>query len=142
MINTGVVKEAVGGILTIEFERHEACGDCHACMHGSENCAKHTIKLPGKADAGDRVEVELDDSHVMAASALAYMVPLAGFVLGLAAGWLASTKLTGLNGDLVMTVFAVAGTALAYLVMRALDPIFSKGRWEPKIISVKKPEEI
>ena len=34
----------------------------------------------------------------------------------------------------------IAGTAAAYLIMRVLDPILSKGRWEHKIVSVRKPE--
>ena len=49
MTNKGVVTEVNGDTLTVAFERHEACGDCHACMHGSESCAKHTVKLKGKA---------------------------------------------------------------------------------------------
>ncbi len=87
MTNKGVVTAVNGDTLTVAFERHEACGDCHACMHGSENCAKHTVNLKGTAQVGDIIEVEMDDSHVMEASALAYMLPLAGFIVGLAAGW-------------------------------------------------------
>ena len=138
MTNKGIVTEVSGDNLTIVFERPEACGDCHNCMHGSEDCAKHTIVLRGQAAVGDEVVVEMDDSHVMAASALAYIVPLAGFILGLAVGWLVRGAVA-LNPDLTMALCAVIGTACAYLVMRALDPHFSKGRWEPKIVSVNKP---
>ena len=81
MTNKGVVTEVNGDTLTVAFERHEACGDCHACMHGSESCAKHTVKLKGKANVGDIIEVEMDSSHVMEASALAYMLPLAAIGL-------------------------------------------------------------
>lgn len=140
MTNKGVVTKVDGDRLTIVFERHEACGDCHACMHGSTDCKKHTIELRGKANLGDIVEVEMDDSHVMAASALAYMVPLAGFLLGLAAGWALGRTVTGVNAELLTALCAIAGTAVAYFVMRALDPHFSKGRWEQRIVSVKPPE--
>ena len=140
MVNKGVVKEVLGEELLVVFERHEACGDCHACMHGSEDCAKHTIKIKGSAEVGDLVEVEMDDSHVVAATALAYMVPFAGFMLGLFGGWALSRVMTTINGELVMAMCAVVGTALAYVVMRFLDPIFSKGRWEQRIISVTKPD--
>ena len=83
--------------------------------------------------------VEIDDSYVMAMSATAYLIPLAGFGLGLGGGWLLSHALTGLNAELLMALCAVAGTFLAYLVMRALDPHFAKGRWEPRIVSVTRP---
>ena len=140
MTNKGIVSGVSGGMLTVVFDRPEACGDCHNCMHGSEDCAKHTITLPGKARVGDTVVVEMDDTHVMAASALAYIVPLTGFLLGLFLGYLAGDLLP-INPELTMALCALCGTALAYLVMRALDPRFSKGRWEPRIVSVHSAQE-
>lgn len=134
MTNKGIVREVKGDTLTVEFERNEACGDCHACMHGSTNCAKHTITLKGKADVGDEIVVEMDESHVMAASATAYMIPFAGFMIGLLAGY--ALKLS----EPLMALCAIAGTACAYLIMRALDSRLSKGRWEHRIVSVRKPE--
>ncbi|MDO5299875.1 MAG: SoxR reducing system RseC family protein [Clostridia bacterium] len=141
MTNKGIVTEVSGDLLTIVFERPEACGECHNCMRGSEDCAKHTITLRGHADKGDVVEVEMDDSHVMAASALAYLIPLAGFIAGLAVGWALRGTVPGFNEELLMALCAIVGTGIAYLVMRALDPHFSKGRWEPKIVSVSKQTE-
>ena len=134
MTNKGIVKEVNGEMLTVVFERHEACGDCHACHMGSTDCAKHTITIKGKAEVGDQIVVEMDESHVMAASATAYMIPFAGFMIGLLGAY--ALKLP----EPVMALCAVAGTALAYLVMRRLDPILSKGRWEHHIVSVTKPE--
>ena len=133
MTNKGIVRDVSGEMLTVEFERHEACGDCHACMHGSTDCAKHTITIRGQADVGDEIVVEMDESHVMAASATAYMIPLAGFMIGI----LGSYAL-GLSEPL-MALCAVAGTAIAYGIMRVLDPHLSKGRWEHRIVSVSKP---
>ena len=135
MTDKGVVKAVNGEMLTVVFERHEACGDCHACMRGSSDCSKHTVTIPGKAQVGDVVVVEMDDSHVMAASALAYMIPFAGFMLGLLAGYAAHVS------EPVMALCAVAGTAVAYVIMRVLDPHLSKGRWEHRIVSVSKPEK-
>lgn len=135
MTNKGIVKEVNGEMITVVFERHEACGDCHACHMGSTDCAKHTITIKGKADVGDEIVVEMDESHVMAASATAYMIPFAGFMIGLLGSY--ALKMS----EPLMALCAVAGTACAYLVMRALDPILSKGRWEHHIVSVTKPED-
>ena len=134
MTNKGIVKEVNGEMITVVFERHEACGDCHACHMGSTDCAKHTITIKGKADVGDEIVVEMDESHVMAASATAYMIPFAGFMIGLLGSY--ALKMS----EPLMALCAVAGTACAYLVMRALDPILSKGRWEHHIVSVTKPD--
>lgn len=141
MTNKGIVTEVSGNELTIVFERHEACGDCHACMHGSTDCAKHTVKLRGRAQVGDQVVVEMDDSQVMAASAAAYLIPFAGLAAGLGLGWLFSGKIAGINGELIMAALGIVGTAVAYVVMRALDPRISKGRWEPRIVSVTRPQD-
>ena len=141
MTNKGIVKEVNGEMLTVEFERHEACGDCHACMHGSTDCAKHTVKLRGRANVGDRVVVEMDDSQVMAASAAAYLIPFAGLAAGLGLGYVLGGVVTGINGELLMALTGVAGTAVAYVIMRVLDPHLSKGRWEHRIVSVSKPEK-
>ena len=134
MTNKGIVKEVNGEMITVVFERHEACGDCHACHMGSTDCANHTITIKGKADVGDEIVVEMDESHVMAASATAYMIPFAGFMIGLLGSY--ALKMS----EPLMALCAVAGTACAYLVMRALDPILSKGRWEHHIVSVTKPD--
>ena len=134
MTNKGIVKAVNGDVLTVEFERHEACGDCHACMHGSTDCSKHTITIRGTADVGDEIVVEMDESHVMAACATAYMIPFAGFMIGILGSYAA-----GLS-ELLMALSAVAGTAIAYGIMRVLDPVLSKGRWEHRIVSVSKPK--
>ena len=135
MTNKGIVKEVNGEMITVVFERHEASGDCQACHMGSTDCAKHTITIKGKADVGDEIVVEMDESHVMAASATAYMIPFAGFMIGLLGSY--ALKMS----EPLMALCAVAGTACAYLVMRALDPILSKGRWEHRIVSVTRPED-
>ena len=140
MTNKGIVTQVEGDLLTIVFERHEACGDCHACMHGSTDCNKHTVKLRGKAEVGDEVVVEMDASQVMTASAAAYLVPFAGMIAGLVLGWQLGPMLPSLNRELVAAFTAVLGTAAAYCVMRVLDPKLAKGRWEQRIVSVKKPD--
>jgi sigma-E factor negative regulatory protein RseC len=139
MINKGIVTKVEGDMLTVIFERHEACGDCHACMHGSTDCAKHTVQIRGKAEVGDQVVVEMDDSRVMEASAAAYLVPFAGMMLGLGAGWWFGGLQSAINRELVAAACAVLGTAAAYFIMKLLDPKLAKGRWEQRIISVSKP---
>ena len=141
MTNKGIVTKVEGNVLTVVFERHEACGDCHACMHGSTDCAKHTVQIRGKADVGDHIVVEMDDSQVMAASAAAYLIPFVGMMLGLAGGWWLGGLQSAINRELVAAACAVLGTAAAYLVMRLLDPRLAKGRWEQRIVSVTKPEK-
>ena len=136
MVNKGIVQKSENGSLTVVFERPEACGECHACSRGSESCAKHTLVIRGEASPGDEIKVEIDDGHVVAASALAYLIPLAGMILGLLAGYAAGGRNAGRSNELLMAGCALAGTALGYLLMRRLNPVFSKDRWQPRIVSV------
>ncbi len=135
MINKGVVVGSGNGMLRIMFERQEACGDCHNCMHGSDDCNQHMLDLPGEASIGDLIEVEMDDSHFVAASMVAYLIPLLGFLVGLVLGYFLS-KGMGQRGELVTAGFALLGTGAAYLVMRVADRHFSEKRWKPRIIRI------
>ena len=135
MLNTGKVIQAEGGMLTVVFDRPEACGECHACARGSESCAKHTLQIEGDARPGDWVEVEIDESHMLMASAVAYLIPLAGLIIGLAAGW-AATR----GNEPVMALCALLGVAAGYFIMRSLNPRFGAGRWQPRIVSVESAE--
>ena len=141
MVNSGVIAKSEGGVLTVIFDRPEACGECHACNRGSESCAKHTLLIPGEGNPGDRIEVEIDDSHFVLASAVAYLIPLAGLILGLALGAFVSNAAFGAVRELFAAIAGLAGVALGYLVMRALNPRFERDRWQPRIVSIRPAEQ-
>ena len=136
MVNTGTVVQSSAGMLTIIFDRPEACGECHACNRGSESCAKHTLVIPGKGEIGQKVEVEIDDQHVVLASALAYCIPLMGLIVGLAAGWLLGRAFPPFQSEPMIALIGVLGVVLGYIIMKALNPIFAKTRWQPKIRAI------
>ena len=141
MVNTGIITQVQGENITIVFDRPDACGECHACSRGSENCKKHEITLPGKGKVGDHVEVEIDDSQFVAASALAYLPPLAGLILGLVAGYALSMALLHGQSEPLIALASILGVFLGYLIMRRLNPRFSRGRWQPRILAVHEPEK-
>ena len=141
MINRGIITKAENEILTVVFDRPEACGECHACNRGSESCAKHTIEMKGNGSVGDIVEVEIDDDHVVLASAIAYLIPLAGLIIGMVAGFFVSKSLSHVNEELVSAVGGIVGVAIGYMSMHLLNPRLSKGRWQPHIVRIEKPIE-
>ena len=141
MVNTGTISEVKGDLLTIVFDRPEACGECHACARGSESCSKHVIQMKGKGNPGDKVEVEISDDHVLMASAVAYLIPLFGLIVGLAGGYVIASFFLKNNSELLIAFCGFAGVVLGYLMMRLLDPVFSKGRWQPRIVSIRTENE-
>ncbi len=132
MEQTGEVIEVNKGILTIRFDRPEACQHCGAC-----NGEKHQalIEIPGQAGVGDRVTVSMPEGQVAKASLLAYAIPLAGLVLGLFLGW-------ALGGEIPALLGAAVGLGLSLLVLRLNEKKLRKdAKWTPQLVSVEKREK-
>ena len=94
--------------LMAQITRQEACLTCRACEFGrSENV---TYPLPeGNYKEGDSVLITLPDRRLALASVLAYGIPLAALVAGLAIGCLVS------RNELIQALFAVISGGIGAL---------------------------
>ena len=122
--------DAATGMATVHFERPEACAKCGACGSGSQ---KGTITIKAQqCAAGDWVRVELPEGRFLSATAIAYVVPLIAFLVGIGLGWL-----LGNGNDLAMLAGALAGIAVSigilYIVNRRIS---GKPEWTPRITEV------
>lgn len=134
MVRSGQVVENKGGLLTVVFERPEACGNCNGCL--SKQCTN--VELPGEAQVGDTVDVALPDKSVVKASALAYALPLALLVAGLVLGTLLHGPL-GIPWSADMFALLCGGVLLiiGLLLAHGLDlRLRTKQDWQPKIVAV------
>lgn len=138
MVRTGEVVEKTGDILSVVFERPEACTHCNGCI--KKNCTR--VDIPGMADVGDTVEVEMPDKNVVGASAVAYIVPLALLIVGLFAGYALHGPLSiTMDGNLFCALCGVVGLALGFLIVFAVDKTLQKRRdWQPQIVTIHKKE--
>ena len=138
MLRTGTVVACEDSQLTVLFERPEACEKCGACggrRHG------HRITLPvpaGDATVGDQVSVDMPEARVVSASALAYLIPLAGLLAGLILGARQAERAApGMSPDLFAALCALAGLATSLPVLMLADrAIRGKARWTPRIVAV------
>lgn len=125
----GTVKEVKGNTAVVTMERHDMCGDCHACemMSGKKactlNCETHI-----KCEAGDQVEVTLTNEYFLKATYIVYGVPLLGFVVGLMIGLGITKALNFSGGDLFIAACAILGTAagIGYIKMRERKKAYQK----------------
>ena len=130
MQRTGEVTAVHGQMLEITFCRPADCEKCNAC-HGGEKVTKLMIR--GKAKVGDIAVVEMPTKTVMQASGLAYGLPLAGLMLGLATG----TMLFPQNQDIAGVLCGALGLGAMVLFVhlteskRRNDP-----RWKPQLIEI------
>lgn len=131
MIKFGQImeKNEKKGLVTVKFERPEACGSCTACGFGSQ---KGTVTLQSDRNVGEWVRVEMPEKRFLQATVLVYAVPLAGLVLGVFLGWA-----LGGGSDLWTISGAFGGLALSLLALFAIDRRMSKkSEWIPKITAV------
>ena len=86
MIKFGQVQayDKTTGEATIVYMRPDACAKCGACGGGGKS---RSIRLKADCAVGDWVKVELPDGRFLGATALAYALPLACFLLGLFLGY-------------------------------------------------------
>ncbi len=130
MQRIGEVTAIYGDMLEITFCRPSDCEKCHAC-HGGDKVMK--ILVPGKARLGDGAVVEMPTSTVVQASALAYGLPLAALLIGLAAG----SSLFPQNADVAGVLCGVAGLGLAILIVRLTEARRRKNpRWKPQLVEI------
>lgn len=130
MERMGEVTAVRGDSVEITFCRPADCEKCGAC-HGSR--AQMQITVKGEAQVGDFAVVDMPASSVVKASALAYVLPLGGLLLGVAVGSLlfpVQESLAGVIGGaigLAVTLSVVAATEKK----RRSDPA-----WSPKLLRI------
>ena len=131
MIKFGQItnKNNTTGMITIRFERPEACGNCHACGYGS---GKSELSLPSNRSIGEWVRVEFPENRFLQATTLVYIIPLAGLFLGLFLGYL-----LGAGSDLPTMLGAASGLAASFAALYLVDRrVSKKPEWTPKITDV------
>lgn len=134
MIRTGEVVERNEGLLTVVFERPAACTSCNGCL--SKQCTN--VELPGEAEVGDQVEVQLPDKSVVGASAIAYVIPLALLLAGLLLGSMLHGPLgVRMGQDLFAALAGGVSLGIGLLIVYGIDRRLRGRRdWQPRIVSV------
>ena len=89
MERTGTITAVSGDTLEVTFCRPGDCEKCHACIGGEK---KHVLLVKGEGHVGDVAVVSLPEQTVVKASALAYLLPLAGLFIGMLLGALVAPQ--------------------------------------------------
>lgn len=145
MNREGIVTEVKGEYVQVRLMRHAACGHCGACQMGDENMDM-TIECLNQAEArlGDRVEIVMETEHVLGAAFIAYIIPLAMFLLGL----LISMKVLTLQGyqgsvEGIGTVIGLVAMFATYGVIKLNDKRFKASqKYLSVVIKVLNDEDV
>ncbi|MBD5560622.1 MAG: SoxR reducing system RseC family protein [Clostridia bacterium] len=108
------------------FRRTSMCAKCGACGMGSSQ-SDITVRVPNDlgAEIGDEVQVQFQSRSALASSAIGYMFPLLMLFLGMWAGYMIP-PVGGLIPDAMAAICGLLCAALAFVILKLLDPVFQK----------------
>jgi len=125
------------GMATINYIRPEACAKCGACGGLSQT---GSIDLKADCEVGNWVKVVLPDGRFMTATALAYVIPLIGFLAGLFLGSTLSggNELWALGGSMIGLFICLLGLKLNE------KRIAGRPEWTPHVEQVyaERPDDL
>ena len=120
-----------GDVVMVRLQPQGGCVSCaltQFCVGSKESSATVRATASSEIAQGDLVEVSLDDSLVLKASAIMYGVPLVAFLAGVLGGY-GFSSLAGLSASLstalpVVTGFVmlIPGAILSHRVAIRLNP--------------------
>ena len=127
----GLVVARHGDVVMVRLQPQDGCVSCaltQFCVGSKESSATVRATASSEIAQGDLVEVSLDDSLVLKASAIMYGVPLVAFLAGVLGGY-GFSSLAGLSASLstalpVVTGFVmlIPGAILSHKVAIRLNP--------------------
>jgi len=107
----GLVVSRSGDVVTVRLLPHDGCASCaltQFCVGSKESDPTITASAPAEVVQGDSVEVTLDESLVLKATAVLYGIPLTAFLTGVLGGYVFSS-VAQLSGNLSIALPVVAG---------------------------------
>lgn len=140
MAEIGQVTELKGDLVRVKLQRHDACNHCNACTAGVET---EEMMLEAEnlcsAEAGDLVEISLEESNFLAAVLIMYTIPLAGLLLGVLIGYYVGIAI-GMNPEVVALIIGFGLLIITYLVIRSNENKFKTRKFRPIASNVVKHE--
>ena len=112
MTESGIINKIKENTAWVTVIKGEHCQGCTACSAFGEGSAEIVARNESTAKVGDRVEVEIDPQKVVKHSAIVFLLPVLGLVLGYFFGvnYLVKlaipTEASGILGSLGLMVLA------------------------------------
>ena len=125
-----------GKIVVVRLVRHGACGNCQACgMRSGETEALLRATVQQEVHVGERVRLSLPRGGRIWPPMLMFLVPLLFLIGGLVIGL--RVPVADMEQQMVAAIFALAAMAVAFLLLRMLEPLWRKTRmFMPFVVAV------
>lgn len=128
MAEFGIVTQLHGEYADVEIERSEACQHCNACLPSLTGkkmvlYARNAVN----ANPGDKVTVSITQNGFLSAISLLYVIPAGAFLVLLLISYLLHLS------EWLCLGIAVAGVAVAYLLLHKYEKKLNRERYTPTI---------
>lgn len=135
----GRVSDVEGDLATVIIERHDMCGECHACdVTSSKKSCTIQCHNTCKGEIGDMVEIELENHLFLRATFIMYGVPFLALVIGLAIGSGIAYHFDEVYKEIIMIVIGIVCMGITFCLIKAKD---KKRKYEallPRIVKIIK----
>ncbi|RDY23029.1 hypothetical protein CHF27_010130 [Romboutsia maritimum] len=114
----------------LKMQRHSACAACGKCVTSSEK-KDILVEVDNSIGAkiGDHVEVNMENVNVLKATAIAYIIPLIGLLVGTIITYFILDKLSiTSNIEVISAVVGFILMSLVFLVIKKNDKKFRDSR--------------
>ena len=127
---------AAGKTATVKIDRKKECDGCKMCSRRrGDNYVKMRADNVLGAKVGDKVEVRVEKTFTLQASALVYLVPLAFAAIGLLVGFFTLNEKYAFGLCLMMLV-------VGYIIVVAADRLLRKKKgFTPVITAIITPKK-
>ncbi|ADL08111.1 SoxR reducing system RseC family protein [Thermosediminibacter oceani] len=138
MRERAVVISKKGDQAEVEIIRTSACSKCKGCSLSSDN---RTLKVWAQnevdAEVGQVVEIEMESKALLSATFIVYVIPLVGFLLGVALGVELADILSIGWKELFSFITGLLFTALAFTGIYVNNRFFEKNpMFTSKIVNI------
>ena len=136
MKSSGKVKSVEKNRVTLSMYKESACSHCNKCSDSNKIANDYTIYTNEDIKVGDIVTFEMDDSQVLKAATIVYIIPVISIFLGYFLG--SSVGLS--EGKCIL--LSLIGLVTTFAGIYFYDKLVVKNRMEKsvQIISVEKGE--
>lgn len=142
MVQTGHIIESLGpNRAMMKMKRMSACAQCGKCKSlGDSESDEIVVEVENSigAEVGDYVEVSMDDINILQATALVYILPLIGLMLGVFITYFVMIKLGKANiAEITGGIVGIATMMLAYFILKANDEKFKDSeKFLPRVVRI------
>lgn len=137
MAQTGTVESMKDQNVYVKVIREEACAHCKMCTTGINEGKECVIEAVNRCDAkvGDIVEIDVQNSYFLRATAIMYGIPLVALILGIGISLGVLQSVGVKNAELISALIGLVFTGIVYMTINKREKNNKNTKYLPVAVS-------